>query len=400
MTTAIGTNAQTSLSAYQDSAALNNPGIKALFKQYEVVMEKAPQVKSLPDPSIGFGYFISAVETRVGPQQAVFSVSQSFPWFGKLGAQEEATLERAKIILERFNDARARLNFNVADTYNKLYVLEAARRITGENIQLLTTFKDLASIRFEAGKGSMVDVLRLDMELAELKNTLLYLDDSRKPLVARFEELLNTELQDKIIFPDPLQPDSLALPRTTIRDSVTTINPSLLSLEHEILSYDKDVLAAKKTGGPSFTVGLNYTLVADNPGYAGSDNGRDALLPTLGVKIPLYRKNYNALVKEKELARESATLRREDKANELETKLEQAFRDYADAERRVKLYQDLGTYAKQALDILVADYTSAGVAFEEIIRMDRKLLKYRLELEKARADQSTVTAYINYLMGR
>lgn len=400
MTTAIGTNAQTSLSAYQDSAALNNPGIKALFKQYEVVMEKAPQVKSLPDPSIGFGYFISAVETRVGPQQAVFSVSQSFPWFGKLGAQEEATLERAKIILERFNDARARLNFNVADTYNKLYVLEAARRITGENIQLLTTFKDLASIRFEAGKGSMVDVLRLDMELAELKNTLLYLDDSRKPLVARFEELLNTELQETIIFPDPLQPDSLALPRTTIRDSVTTINPSLLSLEHEILSYDKDVLAAKKTGGPSFTVGLNYTLVADNPGYAGSDNGRDALLPTLGVKIPLYRKNYNALVKEKELARESATLRREDKANELETKLEQAFRDYADAERRVKLYQDLGTYAKQALDILVADYTSAGVAFEEIIRMDRKLLKYRLELEKARADQSTVTAYINYLMGR
>jgi len=32
--------------------------------------------------------------------------------------------------------------------------------------------------------------------------------------------------------------------------------------------------------------------------------------------------------------------------------------------------------------------------------MDRKLLKYELELEKARADQNTTVAYINFLMGK
>jgi len=32
--------------------------------------------------------------------------------------------------------------------------------------------------------------------------------------------------------------------------------------------------------------------------------------------------------------------------------------------------------------------------------MDRQLLRYELELEKARADQNTFVAFINYLTGK
>ena len=46
-----GSFAQSLLQQYQDSAALNNPGIQALFKQYEVAMQRVPQMSSLPDPS-------------------------------------------------------------------------------------------------------------------------------------------------------------------------------------------------------------------------------------------------------------------------------------------------------------------------------------------------------------
>ncbi|MCZ6900119.1 MAG: hypothetical protein O7F74_07760, partial [Bacteroidetes bacterium] len=63
-------------------------------------------------------------------------------------------------------------------------------------------------------------------------------------------------------------------------------------------------------------------------------------------------------------------------------------------------YQRLYGLAKQSLDILLAEYTSAGSDFEEILRMDRQVLKYALELEKARADQNTSVAYIQYLMGK
>jgi outer membrane protein TolC len=395
-----GLKAQTPLQVYQDTAAMNNPGIKSLFRQYESVMQKAPQNRTLPDPQFGFGYFINSVETRVGPQRAVFSISQAFPWFGQLGAEEQATIERAKAVLEKFNNERAQLNFNVAATYNNLYVLRSAIRITEDNILLLRTLKNLANVRFESGKGSMVDILRIEMELGELDNQLKFLEDSKRPLVAEFEQFLNSKLDQDVLLPDVLWSDELSIDKEQIMDSVKIMNPSILSLDHEIHSYERDVEAAKRIGGPSFTVGLNYTIVSKIDGYTGEGNGKDVILPTLGVKIPLYRKKYQSLVLEKEIARESIELKKTDRTNELRTVLEKTFRDYDDGVRRVALYVELERYARQALDILIAEYTSTATNFEEIIRMDRKLLKYELELEKARADQNTAYAYIGYLMGK
>jgi len=395
-----GLQAQTQLQVYQDTAALNNPSIQSLYRQYEMVKQKAPQIGTLPDLKFAAGYFISPVETRVGPQQATLGVSQSFPWFGQLDAQEKSVIEKANVVLEMFNNERSKINFDVSTTYNNLYVLRAAIRITGENILLLNTMKVLANVKFESGKGSMVDVLRIEMELRELENQIKYLEDSERPLVVQFEQLLNTKLTKKINFPEVLWSNKLSIDRAVIDDSVQLANPSILSLQHEILSFDQEVIAAQKIGAPSFTVGLNYTFVGQRQGYTGEDNGRDVILPTIGVKIPLYRKKYDALIREKEIAKESVSLKKDNLSNELKTKLANGFRDYDDAIRRVDLYLELTKYARQALDVLMAEYTSAETNFEEVIRMDRKLLKYELELEKARADQNTTVAYINYLMGK
>lgn len=392
--------AQTQLQVYQDTAALNNPSIQSRYRQYEMVKEKAPQIGTLPDLTFKAGYFISPVETRVGPQQATLGVSQSLPWFGQLNAQEKSVIERANVVLEMFHSERSKINFDVSTTYNNLYVLRSAIRITEENIVLLNTMRDLANVQFESGKGSMVDVLRIEMELGELENQMEYLKDSKMPLIVRFEELLNTKLTEEVNFPEVLWNDELSVDREIIIDSVQLANPTILSLQHEMLSFDQEVIAAKKVGAPSFTVGFNYTFVGDRVGYTGEDNGRDVILPTIGVKIPLYRKKYDALIREKEMAKESVNLKKDNLSNELKTKLANGFRDYDDAVRSLTLYIELTKYAQQALDILMAEYTTAEANFEEVIRMNRRLLKYDLELEKARANQNTTVAYINYLMGK
>ena len=392
--------AQTPLQVYQDTAALNNPGIKSLYKQYEALLQRIPQNGTLPDLQFSAGYFVTPIETRIGPQQAVLSLSQSFAWVGERNARQQATTQRAKNGLEVFNGKRSKLNFDVAAIYYSLYVLRSAIQITEENFELLSTFRDLSRVRFESGTGSMVDVLRVEMELGELKNQLLYLQDSRQPLMAEFEQLMNNTMDSQVVFPEVLWGEELSLNKDIILDSVSSMNPSVLSLEHQILSYDQEVIAARKKGGPTFTVGLNYTFVGQLDGYVGEGNGRDAILPTVGVKLPLYRKNYNALIREKEIIRESTALAKVDAVNVLQTQLSKGFRDYDDAVRRVSLYLELERYARQAMDILIAEYTSSRVDFEEIIRIDRKLLNYQLELEKARADQNTTVAYINYLMGK
>ena len=71
-----------SLNDYYTIAAENNPELKAKYKEFEAAMQKIPQVSSLPDPNLSMGYFISPVETRLGPQNVRLSLSQMFPWFG------------------------------------------------------------------------------------------------------------------------------------------------------------------------------------------------------------------------------------------------------------------------------------------------------------------------------
>ena len=117
----LNVHAQTELDNYLNIGAENSPGLKAKFLEYNAALEKVPQVGTLPDPTISFGYFISPVETRVGPQQAKFGITQMFPWFGPLNAQEDVVIERAKAKYEVFEEAKSKLFFDIKSAYYNLY---------------------------------------------------------------------------------------------------------------------------------------------------------------------------------------------------------------------------------------------------------------------------------------
>ncbi|HKL07371.1 MAG TPA: hypothetical protein VJ896_01275, partial [Bacteroidales bacterium] len=60
--------AQEDLDRYLQIAAENNPELQVKFNEYMAALEVIPQAKALPDPQIAFAYFVSPVETRMGPQ--------------------------------------------------------------------------------------------------------------------------------------------------------------------------------------------------------------------------------------------------------------------------------------------------------------------------------------------
>jgi outer membrane protein, heavy metal efflux system len=390
------------LNQYLKISAENNPLLKSTFNQYLAAMERLPQAATLPDPKFLFSYFISPTETRVGPTNLSFGVSQAFPWFGQLGEQENAVAQLAKGRYEIFEDERNKLFFNVRTTYYEFYVLEAAIRITAENIKLLQSFRGLANVRLEAGTGSAVDLLRVEMDMAELDNDLKYLKDTREPILAKFLELLNVDSVLTIDTPDTLLLVNFDETKNILLDSIVTQNPSLRELDFKVESLNSEIEVARKMGLPSFSVGLSYTNVGrrtDVPDFSG--NGSDVFLfPQIGVQIPLYRGKYKSMITEKEYLKTSVAEQKADKLNRLNTSLEKGWRDYLDAQRRVTLNKYLIELADQSLDILLAEFTSAGKDFEEVLRMDRQLLNYELELEKARADQNTAVAFILYLTGR
>ena len=261
--------------------------------------------------------------------------------------------------------------------------------------------RELARTVFEGGKGSFVNVLRADMQIAEMENKLAYLKESEWPLNTEFAKFLNTKNLSSLTFPDTLWKDVLPDSKTLMLDSIAAHNPELKKMDFEIASWEKQMQVAKKMGYPSFSLGVQYMNMSKRPGTDFSGNGDDMFMfPEIGVMIPLYRKKYTALVNEAKYKSESAEFTKANMVNELGSELEMGYRDYLDAQRRMLLYTRLHALAKNARELLLSNFSTAGADFEEVLRMQEQELMYALELEDARAMLNTSVANINYLTGK
>tara|TARA_R110001583_G_scaffold39260_1_gene125973 strand:+ start:11304 stop:12566 length:1263 start_codon:yes stop_codon:yes gene_type:complete len=398
----LSTNAfsQENLDNYLKIAAESNPGLKAKFSEYMVAMEKVPQVGTLPDPTVAFGYFIQPVETRVGPQKWRFNLAQSFPWFGLLDAKENVATELANAKFEEFENTKSNLFFEVKTAYYNYYFIEKAITITKENIEILEIFKRLSLVKIEAGTATVVDELRVELELNDLENQLALFLDTKFSFKVKFNDLLDRERNANIIVPDELWQDELE-GKLNILEEIYEANHELKSIDYKLDAFLNQEVVAKKEGLPKFNIGLNYNVIDKNPASTAADNGRDSFVfPSVGLTIPLYRKKYKALIKEAKYLQDVEKSKKEDKKNTLSTVFENTFKDFNDSDRRITLNKRQSSIARKVLDLLITDYSTNAKDFEEVLRIERQLLKYELAHEKALTDKNAAVAFMNYLTGK
>lgn len=398
VTVSLISSAQDELNNYLKIAAENNPELKVRFNEYMAALEVAPQVNALPDPQVAFGYFISPVETRVGPMQFKLTASQMFPWFGTLKAKENAAIQAAKAKYELFEETKSRLFNDVKAAYFNLWLNKKAMAITIENLEILGIFQKLAEIKIEAGLVSMVDEYRLEMEINELENQLALLKDKERFMETTFNNLLDVKSDIPVEVPEDLWTNDFPLSKQAALDSVTLFNHQLLGLEiqQSALVYKREV--AKQMGKPNINVGFDYTFIGK-----GNNNlsGKDAFVfPMVGITIPIYRNKYKAMIQEVVYLEAAKTDEKVNKTNLLETLFEKGWNNYLDANRRIELYKIQLELAQKSMHLLETEYITGSKNFEEILRMERKVLAYNLEGEKAKADKQAAISFINYLMGK
>jgi outer membrane protein TolC len=389
------------LDNYLKIAAENNPGLKADFNTYMAAMQKVPQIGTLPDPQFAFGYFIQPIETRNGPQRATFGLKQAFPWFGSLGAKRDAASNMANSKYEIFENSKSNLFFEVKTTYYNYYFTEKAIQITKDNIEILRIFKNLSLVKIENGNASIVDELRVELELNDLENELALFIDTKNAFQISFNNLLNRDKYALIVIPEKLPIEILPYEKAALLDSIYASNHSIKSIDHKLNAFMDQEIAAKKQGAPSFNIGLNYIIVGKDPNSIANDNGKDAFLfPSIGVTIPIYRKKYKSLIKEAQYLQEVEIASRVNAKNTLSSIFEKTYKDFNDGERRIELNKKQSEIAKQVLDVLITSYSTNSKDFEEVLRIERQLLGYRLAYQKALTDNNAATAFMYYLLGK
>lgn len=365
-------SAQT-LTDYYGVAADNNPELKAKYKEFEASLQKLPQVSSLPDPNLSLGYFISPVETRVGPQNMKFSLTQMFPWFGTLKAQKDVAALLADSKYQAFLNTKNQLFSQVAAVYYPLYELQNLKIIEQENIKILESYQKIASTKFENGKGNLVDILRVDIMIKDAQTNLEILNKKEPALSSWFNSILNRKYNEQVVVSKEIE--VVELPLQYRKDSISQ-NPLLIELDLKKQASNAAIEVARKQGLPKLGVGVDYVIV-DKGMNNSTDSGKDVIMPMVTLSLPIFRKKYNAATSEAKLMEESYSFQKAAVENKLNGTYYKLVFELEKEKDLLYLYNNQVVTLSKSLNLLFSYYSNANKDFEEVLRMQQELLKYK-----------------------
>ena len=453
-----------SLSWYLETAARNNPLINSNFALYKASLEKIPQAGAYADPELDIGLFVKPMETLSGKQIADFTLMQMFPWFGTRKAARNEATEMSRMAYEQFREARNNLFYEVKSQWYQLCNLNEQYKNTQANLLLLEQLEKLALNRYSApsanaptptaapvatvvaappvatgnsmdnmggmgnssqtatqgipagnssmqsmgassmgasnSSGSMSDVLRIQIEKAELQNNLEILASNRIAAEARFNALLNRKQDMRIAVPDSLEQLHFLIDDQAMTDSIITANPMLSMLEAEANAYRAKAVMDKKMSYPMFGIGLQYSLVgkSNNKMVMDDMNGMDMFMPMFKISIPIFRKKYQAQQKESQHYRRASELKYENTLNELQSEYQTVKQQLADAARKIALYKKQQELSLSTWQLIVREFSAGTTSLTDVIQVERQLLDYGLKKSEAIAEYNTMVAGLEKLV--
>jgi cobalt-zinc-cadmium efflux system outer membrane protein len=382
-----------------------NPDLGAQTAAAEATGQVVHQAGALPDPTLGLTSYLQDPETRVGPQQAMLSLSQKIPWFGKLRLRKRAAAQDAEAAWARLEASRLQLLTQARGLYYELGFLDEYEQVVRTDRATLDHYEQLARTRYASGVGLQQAVVKLQAEITRADARLLDIAARRADLIARFNALRGgpraAPLTVAPVPPVPeYRPDAELLRRRAIAG-----RPEVDEADAQIARSETLVGLARNENAPDLTIGFSYGFVGDRSDPAGRlnpppDNGRDVLGVTAGITLPIWRGRISAQVAEARLrARGSEESRRA-----VVTRIDQTLNDLMQRLpliwERVRLLEDeLSVQADQSLRSAEAGYAAGTANALDLLDAERVLLDVRIASARARTDYAVALAQLEGAVG-
>ncbi|MDR1683129.1 MAG: TolC family protein [Candidatus Symbiothrix sp.] len=454
-----------SLIYYLRTAAENSPAVKAAFHSYEAALQKVPQMGAWQDPQLEMGFFLEPMDLVDGREIAQFQLMQMFPWFGTQKAARTEAQQMAKMAFEAFREAKDNLYLEIYTQWYLLCTLQQKLQNSETNRQLLKQVESLAVQRFASGgsdrnamsgerekpqttaqttpnsngmagmnmgansqlstldsqlststmnmsggtSSAMSEILRIQLEVMDLDNSIASLQSEIAAEKARFNLLLNRPIDSKVQIPSELIMNDLLLDESSSMSLIQAQNPMLGMLHHESLAYEAQADMNRKMGYPMFGIGLQYMLIGKSPEQPSTGhgtptmnemNGQDMIMPMVSLSIPLYRNKYRAAQKESRLLKQASEEKFQDTFNRLQADFIRLKHELNDERRKIELFKKQQDLAQTTYELVLQEFASGKSDLSAVIQVQRQLLNYQLNTAESIAAYNTKIANIQKLISQ
>ncbi len=362
-----------------------NKEIQALVARVESLKEEVSFAGSLDDPRLGISVLNLPTDSLRFDQEAMtqkqLSISQKVPWFGKLGLREQRMVliaRRQEGVLEA---KRLELARKIAITYYELgYVgngLEINKRLTEMVNQLIR----VAETRYASGKGLQQDVLEAQVELSKLLDGKISLEQKRRTLQDRINELLNRETFLPVAPLKDLQIPELRLEEKVLHEQALRDNPWLRVRQAEVNQAAAETQLAQKDYWPDMDFKVAYGQRDDSP---SGQNRADFLSASVMVNIPLWQKSRQ----DKKLAATRKNFQAKMNSYQglirsIPFRVDALTTDIRDTRENYRLFSDaLMLQAEQWAHASMSAYAVGKVEFNTMVNAKIRVLRYELRAKR------------------
>ena len=283
-----------------DLSLSRNSGIRAQYAEWRSSQEAVKTISTLPDPTLGLGYFIEPVETAQGPQSAKISLGQSIPWFSKIRAARETREYLSIQSYKALETLKLSLIRDLSNLWVEVGYIQSITSIIRAKVALSRDLEEVLSVQYQSASISHKKLVEVQTQTLQMENDLHDMESQFYRLRVKLGAILEQPTPIPINFL-PSQGDTIV--NDISSDAVSKDHPRLQGLEAMVQEAQARKASAHAAYIPNLNIGLDYIFtdkkVTGGVEVAGS--GKNPLMVSAGIALPLWNwKSNKAEVKSSE----------------------------------------------------------------------------------------------------
>jgi outer membrane protein TolC len=386
-------------------ALLRNPGVKAAERSLKASLETYSQVSNLDEILRQYSAFTAALMTGIGPMVGGEAMEVKFPFPGVLALKGEIVTQEVKASWETLAIARRTAITQSRQAYWDLLFTLRAQKIDEEMLIHLQHLEAVSKVRYETGKTSFQDLIKVRIETDKLGEDLKTLREEQKNFEAKILEILDLPPETQVGLPIAQTPQLEVPPLSSLFPIALERRQELRQMRSMIGKMERMIEMAETMIYPPYSLSLSLfqdeaiaqvgTMRMKEPFPTKTTASTGAGLP----KMPWYGTNDAYL---RETRQKLAALREDLKKTEDETffKVREAWFRLDRARRQEALYADrVVNLSQAALEVSTRAYETGNVAFADVIASYTGWLTDRLSLEKERSNLGIARSELEEAIG-
>jgi len=392
-------------------ALARNPAVLAAMADARTKLARVAQATALPDPFLRFAVRPEPIRTAAGDLHFTFGVGQKIPLPARLEHAGRIAEAEVRMAIERLNATRLQVIADVEQAYYRLYLTDRSIELTRAHRLSLENLEQVVAMQYRVGKAEQHDLLRVQTEVAKLRDNENRLAHRRTAAAAALNQLLDYPPTGEVPTTETVHVRAFDADVEQLVALAVEHNPELAILIRQAERDQEGVELSDLDHWPDVTIGAEWTYIEPRDAFEPpdaprgavnrmSETGTDSWALMLQFNVPIWFDRIEAAKQEARSRLLQTRHRRQAALNMIEFRILDAWTRVQTQQDTIKLLEStLIPQARQTYDVSLTAYQAGRSNFLTVIDNWQRFLDFELMLHREVAELETAFSQLQREVG-